>query len=314
MTVFTKITIVQFFILLVIPLNAEIVNKNLCDKGNLQRIITHTAENSNGLPCEVIYEKPQEGRYKKSLWKAQNKEGYCAKSYKRFTSKLIGMGWNCSQNNLSPVMQIINNNKIDGRVFTSKYDFIGHVNDYFELKKGENEFTIHGNYHARMNINVNLSKSAILKKVEARDGFGCPRPGEAIPKKYLVKWTTNKLEKINNNHYKITINPAKYSSRKPPKCQTNPSEISGLKWNNSKITINSNIPDAVIYQATKLGNYEIVKKVKPGMLFSAVHRRSDDSLRFVLKKNGYANCVVLVPLPINRSDKNVCNLIEVQVP
>lgn len=66
-----------------------------CQYGDLTRSIEVVyADPGQPLPCEVIYDKPDEGGLE-SLYQAQNEAGYCEARAKELVSRLEGFGWQC---------------------------------------------------------------------------------------------------------------------------------------------------------------------------------------------------------------------------
>ncbi len=75
------------------PANADPVQ---CSQGNLVRSIEVVYEvPDQAVPCEVIYNKSQEGAGIHSLWRASNEAGYCESQASAFVDKLRAMGWDC---------------------------------------------------------------------------------------------------------------------------------------------------------------------------------------------------------------------------
>ena len=68
-----------------------------CNQGSLVRSVEVVYSGpSQTLPCEVIYDKTQEGAGIHSLWRASNEAGYCEAQAAAFVEKLGAMGWDCS--------------------------------------------------------------------------------------------------------------------------------------------------------------------------------------------------------------------------
>ena len=67
-----------------------------CTQDDLTRTIS-VVYSSPGqpLPCEVLYEKPDEGQTM-TLWRARNEAGYCEARAAEFINKLVDLGWACS--------------------------------------------------------------------------------------------------------------------------------------------------------------------------------------------------------------------------
>ena len=72
---------------------------NTCSLGELTRKITVVySEPGQLVPCEVLYEKPNESEQhnqKMTLWRAQNEAGYCEAKASEFLRKLENLGWRC---------------------------------------------------------------------------------------------------------------------------------------------------------------------------------------------------------------------------
>ena len=68
----------------------------VCTQGELTRTVSvvYTTPGQE-VPCEVLYEKPQEGE-PATLWRAQNEAGYCEARAEEFIDKLTGLGWDCA--------------------------------------------------------------------------------------------------------------------------------------------------------------------------------------------------------------------------
>ena len=64
----------------------------ICVHDNQTRIIEIVYAGENNVPCEVQYTKA-EGT--KTLWRAQNKAGFCENKAAAFVEKQIGWGWSC---------------------------------------------------------------------------------------------------------------------------------------------------------------------------------------------------------------------------
>ena len=306
------IFLLHFFIL--DSLHAEVINKTICKKGTLERSISHRIFEKDGAPCDIFYEKPLEGNYKKSEWTAKNEPELCSNKYTEFVTKLSNLGWSCKQQNFnySPVLQIVSSEITNGEIYTSKDQYIGEINEYFALNNGENKFLIQSDHHSKMSIEIDLSSVAKLKNIKAWDGFTCPKSNETIPNKSLEKWTVSGLKKINQNHYKLFINTPEYTFRKVPNCLPQTSFLSGLQWKSTVLTLNSNVNNAQIYQEVQSGNYEVVQGVNLGSKFNAIYRDGDEEIVFILKKPSFANCMIKVSLPVMDSDSNICNMIKIQ--
>ena len=74
----------------------------VCTQGNLTRTVSVVyAEPGQAVPCEVLYDKPQEGAAQ-TLWRARNEAGYCEARAKEFVDKLKNMGWSCTTKEAQP--------------------------------------------------------------------------------------------------------------------------------------------------------------------------------------------------------------------
>jgi hypothetical protein len=89
----TKLTVILLGSALAGPAFANAVQ---CTQGNLVRSVEVVFSGPDGtLPCEVIYDKTQEGEGIHSLWRASNEAGYCEAKAAAFVEKLGAMGWDC---------------------------------------------------------------------------------------------------------------------------------------------------------------------------------------------------------------------------
>lgn len=67
-----------------------------CSNGELTRTIDIVYSNpGQPVPCEVLYDKPQEGGVQ-TIYRANNEAGYCEEKTAAFVEKLRGFGWQCS--------------------------------------------------------------------------------------------------------------------------------------------------------------------------------------------------------------------------
>ncbi len=78
--------------------NPQSINYS-CNLANLNRRITvDFLEPPAAVPCQVNYFKDtEEPGVQKTLWWAENNEGYCESKAEAFVDKLTGLGWNCIQ-------------------------------------------------------------------------------------------------------------------------------------------------------------------------------------------------------------------------
>ena len=68
-----------------------------CTHNNLVRTVSIEYADSGGLPCFVNYTKETEGEETRSLWSADNLEGYCEDKAEEFVAKLTSWGWDCTK-------------------------------------------------------------------------------------------------------------------------------------------------------------------------------------------------------------------------
>lgn len=67
----------------------------ICTHGDQTRQIQVVyASEAATLPCEVTYDK---GQGPETLWRAQNKEGFCEETALAFVEKQRGWGWDCNK-------------------------------------------------------------------------------------------------------------------------------------------------------------------------------------------------------------------------
>jgi hypothetical protein len=67
-----------------------------CTNGDLSRKIEVVyTDPGQPVPCEVIYDKSEEGTIE-TLWRADNEAGYCEAQAAGLADKLSGMGWQCT--------------------------------------------------------------------------------------------------------------------------------------------------------------------------------------------------------------------------
>ena len=86
-----------FLFLSLIALQAGANEVYFCKHGEQERKIEVVYADESGLPCEVQYTK--EGEEPRTLWNANNEEGYCDSKAKAFVEKQESWGWLCA---LSP--------------------------------------------------------------------------------------------------------------------------------------------------------------------------------------------------------------------
>ncbi|MFL0797853.1 MAG: hypothetical protein K6L73_10245 [Cellvibrionaceae bacterium] len=78
--------------------NPQSINYN-CNLSNLsRRVSVDFLEPPAAVPCQVNYFKDtEEPGVQKTLWWAENNEGYCERKAEEFVDKLTGLGWECIQ-------------------------------------------------------------------------------------------------------------------------------------------------------------------------------------------------------------------------
>jgi hypothetical protein len=87
---------------------AAVFADEVCTQGNLTRTVSIVyAEPGQPVPCEVLYDKSQEGNTdenggSETLWRAQNEAGYCEARMKDFVAKLETLGWTCETKPVQP--------------------------------------------------------------------------------------------------------------------------------------------------------------------------------------------------------------------
>ncbi|NIP14698.1 MAG: hypothetical protein GWM88_08215 [Pseudomonadales bacterium] len=89
----TQLSVFLFGSALAVPTFGDPVQ---CTQGALVRSVevVYGAPDER-LPCEVIYDKTQEGAGIHSLWRASNEAGYCEAQAAAFVDKLRNLGWDC---------------------------------------------------------------------------------------------------------------------------------------------------------------------------------------------------------------------------
>ena len=91
----TKLTVILIVSAIAAPAFANPVQ---CTQGSLVRSVEVVYSGPDQtLPCEVIYDKTQEGAGIHSLWRASNEAGYCEAQSAAFADKLGAMGWDCGE-------------------------------------------------------------------------------------------------------------------------------------------------------------------------------------------------------------------------
>ena len=86
---------ITLVIAILLSFNVFADERYICKQGNQERIIDVVYEFSDSkLPCEVIYQKSATDI--KTLWSAENTEGYCEEKASEFVKKQTNWGWDCS--------------------------------------------------------------------------------------------------------------------------------------------------------------------------------------------------------------------------
>ena len=67
-----------------------------CTQGDMTRSIEVVySDPGQAVPCEVLYDKPNEGT-QSTPWRATNESGYCEAKAAELATKLEGLGWDCT--------------------------------------------------------------------------------------------------------------------------------------------------------------------------------------------------------------------------
>ncbi|MFV2089686.1 MAG: hypothetical protein ACC642_03440 [Pseudomonadales bacterium] len=97
-----KTTVVTLTGLLLSCSTGALANPTRCEYGELSRIIEVVySDPGQPLPCEVIYNKSEEGSIE-SLWRADNEVNYCEDRVVGLIEKLEGLGWTCANTTQDP--------------------------------------------------------------------------------------------------------------------------------------------------------------------------------------------------------------------
>ena len=73
-----------------------LANPVSCENGELRRRVEVVySDPGQAVPCEVIYDKSDEGSIE-ALWRANNSAGYCEVKAEGLIEKLRSMGWRCA--------------------------------------------------------------------------------------------------------------------------------------------------------------------------------------------------------------------------
>lgn len=88
-------TIISCALVCALP-NTALANPVTCTFAELSRRIEVVyVEAGQAVPCEVIYDKSGEGSIE-TLWRADNKPGYCEAQAAGLAERLAETGWSCS--------------------------------------------------------------------------------------------------------------------------------------------------------------------------------------------------------------------------
>lgn len=78
------------------PALAEVVRSERCLRDGVGRVVELREGADGGLPCEVVYRKPEEDGSARVLWLARNDRAFCAARYEAFLVKLERrLRWEC---------------------------------------------------------------------------------------------------------------------------------------------------------------------------------------------------------------------------
>ncbi len=69
-----------------------------CSHDGIQREVKIDYPGSGPVPCNVVYNKPDEGGTSEVLWNATSEQGYCEDKAQGLVAKLESWGWACSNN------------------------------------------------------------------------------------------------------------------------------------------------------------------------------------------------------------------------
>jgi len=95
-TIPTTNTLILTTLLAMTISGTALANPVSCENGELRRRVEVVySEPGQAVPCEVIYDKSDEGSIE-ALWRASNRAGYCEVKAEGLIEKLRGMGWSCS--------------------------------------------------------------------------------------------------------------------------------------------------------------------------------------------------------------------------
>lgn len=73
-----------------------------CQRDGITRLIVLVEQSPNGIPCQVMYYKPQEDQSSSRLWYAKSELNFCHAKYEEFLVKLeTNYGWDCRPGGLS---------------------------------------------------------------------------------------------------------------------------------------------------------------------------------------------------------------------
>ena len=86
----------RFATCLALVLSANAWSVAECSNAGLTRTVDIVYNNpGQPVPCEVLYDKPQEGGVQ-TIFRAMNEAGYCEDRSAEFIEKLRGLGWQCT--------------------------------------------------------------------------------------------------------------------------------------------------------------------------------------------------------------------------
>lgn len=69
-----------------------------CSHNGIQREVKIEYPGSSPVPCNVVYNKPDEGGASEVLWNATSEQGYCEDKAQGLVARLESWGWACTNN------------------------------------------------------------------------------------------------------------------------------------------------------------------------------------------------------------------------
>ena len=82
---------------------ADTVSVAQCERDGISRLVELTEQPPTGLPCQVLYHKPQEDQSSSRLWHAISDFNYCRTQFEVFLIKLeTKYSWDCKLDGLTP--------------------------------------------------------------------------------------------------------------------------------------------------------------------------------------------------------------------